>query len=485
MNGEVKAKWIRVSWLAAALLPLLAGLAGAQQPVPHDTEKEHVPPTSGERVERTPMHEEHAGEFHAKLEKANELMGAKVVNAKGSRVGTIEDIVLTPDRRSVSYAVLAHGGFLGIGEKYFAVPWSEFEIKADENVLILDVEETDLEKAAGFDKDKWPTAADENWLGLTRDETPPEPGAVASAEGEDIKDADTRARGPGERTEARIERRDVPGAPAPGAGMRTDAKADIKYRRLSELIGTTVKNFQGEDLGELENIVLDIEEGRIAYAILSMRKGFLGMDKELAAVPWSSLDVLTELGTARLDTDKPTLEAIAFDEKDFPKLEDPQYSRDIHQRFGATPYWEPLGFVPGEGREGMEPRELSPWKEGSKYDALYNPGNVRTVQGTIESIGTFRLEGTSVPGLRLRIRTDDGQALTVHAGPRPYVLRQDVRFHYGDKVTVTGTPAKWGWRDVIVASQIKAGDKTLDLRTEDGKPRWNVNELEGPRESAR
>ena len=93
------------------------------------------------------------------------------------------------------------------------------------------------------------------------------------------------------------------------------------------------------------------------------------------------------------------------------------------------------------------------------------------------SVGTFRPEGTSAEGLRLRVKTDDGKTVTVHAGPRPYVERQNIDFHYGDEVTITGSPAKDGWRDVIVASQIKKGDKTLDLRTKEGKPRWNADEV--------
>ncbi len=56
--------------------------------------------------------------------------------------------------------------------------------------------------------------------------------------------------------------------------------------------------------------------------------------------------------------------------------------------------------------------------------------------------------------------------------------RQDIAFHYGDRVTVTGSPGNLGWRDVIIASQIKTGDKTLDLRDEEGKPRWNADDLE-------
>ena len=121
--------------------------------------------------ERAPLNEqarpmERATESHPSLEKANELIGAKVINDKNEQLGTIEDIVLTPDRKAVSYAVLSHGGLWGWGGKLFAVPWSAFEIRPKDNVLVLsNVTAADLENAKGFDKDNWPATAHENWLG--------------------------------------------------------------------------------------------------------------------------------------------------------------------------------------------------------------------------------------------------------------------------------------------------------------------------------
>ena len=78
---------------------------------------------------------------------------------------------------------------------------------------------------------------------------------------------------------------------------------------------------------------------------------------------------------------------------------------------------------------------------------------------TLES-ADFRLEGTSIKGVRVRIKTEGSKVVTVHTGPRSYLERQNIPFHHGDQVMVTGSPAKAGRRNVIVASQIKMGDKT-------------------------
>ncbi len=64
----------------------------------------------------------------------------------------------------IAYAVLSFGGFLGIGDKLFAVPWKALELNSAEREFILDVDKKTLENAPGFDKDNWPDMADETWI---------------------------------------------------------------------------------------------------------------------------------------------------------------------------------------------------------------------------------------------------------------------------------------------------------------------------------
>lgn len=101
---------------------------------------------------------------------------------------------------------------------------------------------------------------------------------------------------------------------------------------------------------------------------------------------------------------------------------------------------------------------------------------VETIQGTVRSVGTFRLEGTSIRGLRLRLQTESGKVVRVNTAPRSYLEHQGIRVQRGDRVTVTGSVAKVGRHNVLVASQLKVGDKTLALRTREGKPLWNPEE---------
>jgi uncharacterized protein YrrD len=94
---------------------------------------------------------------------ADTLEGDAVVNTEGEDLGKIRDIMLDVRTGRVAYVVLASGGFLGVGNKLFAVPWSALTLDADRKCFVLDVQKERLETAPGFDKDHWPTMADPAW----------------------------------------------------------------------------------------------------------------------------------------------------------------------------------------------------------------------------------------------------------------------------------------------------------------------------------
>ena len=94
---------------------------------------------------------------------ASDFEGEDVVNHQGETLGDIEEIMLDVRSGRIAYAVLAAGGFLGIGEKYFAIPWRALTLDTDRKCFILDVDKQRLQSAPGFDKDHWPSMADQSW----------------------------------------------------------------------------------------------------------------------------------------------------------------------------------------------------------------------------------------------------------------------------------------------------------------------------------
>jgi sporulation protein YlmC with PRC-barrel domain len=89
---------------------------------------------------------------------ANDVKGHKVVNKNAEDLGKIEDYMLDLETGRMAYAVLSFGGFLGMGEKLFAIPWSAFNVQLFENDLriVLNVDKEILTKAQGFDKSQLP-----------------------------------------------------------------------------------------------------------------------------------------------------------------------------------------------------------------------------------------------------------------------------------------------------------------------------------------
>src|SRR5438874_9590959 len=94
---------------------------------------------------------------------AGTLAGDHVRNSAGEDLGKIEEIMLDVPTGRVAYAVLSFGGFLGMGNKLFAVPWNALTLDEQEHQFILDVDKEVLESAPGFDKDNWPDMADPSW----------------------------------------------------------------------------------------------------------------------------------------------------------------------------------------------------------------------------------------------------------------------------------------------------------------------------------
>lgn len=95
-----------------------------------------------------------------RLMTASTLEGDKVVNRQGEDLGEIDEIMLDVPRGRIAYAVMSSGGFLGMGEKLFAIPWSALTLDTDNKCFVLDVDRQRLKDAPGFDKDNWPSMPD-------------------------------------------------------------------------------------------------------------------------------------------------------------------------------------------------------------------------------------------------------------------------------------------------------------------------------------
>lgn len=97
--------------------------------------------------------------------RASSIIGTSVVNPDGDSLGDIKEVVI--DRRTgrVAYSVISFGGFLGMGEKLFAIPFCAFNYNVTRNEYVLDISRERLKAAPGFAASHWPSMTDARWGG--------------------------------------------------------------------------------------------------------------------------------------------------------------------------------------------------------------------------------------------------------------------------------------------------------------------------------
>lgn len=202
------------------------------------------------------------------------------------------------------------------------------------------------------------------------------------------------------------------------AQQRADEPGMTSYlHRASQMIGTEVDNPQGENLGKIEEIVIDPADNRVAYAVLSFG-GFLGLGEKYFAIPWNALQHKGEDGeTMVLDVDKERLEnAPGFNKNDWPDMANRSWGKEIHAYYGLQPYWESREGLQQEAKQHLTSPSTQATGDGQQH------GNA--VSATVETIDQNTRQ--------LTLMTANGKTVEFKA---PEALLQDLQT--GDNVEVT------------------------------------------------
>ncbi|SDU23069.1 PRC-barrel domain-containing protein [Halopseudomonas salegens] len=94
---------------------------------------------------------------------AESITGDEVCNMQNDKLGKIQNIMLDLTEGKIRYAVLSSGGFLGMGDHLYAIPWKALKLDKQNKRFLLDIDQDQLKNAPGFDKDEWPNMADPDW----------------------------------------------------------------------------------------------------------------------------------------------------------------------------------------------------------------------------------------------------------------------------------------------------------------------------------
>lgn len=175
--------------------------------------------------------------------RASELKSMEVVDAQGKEIGEIAEVVVDLQSGRVHAAVLEFGGVMGVGEKQYAFSPKELQPGKAGNQLVLNIEKQKLENREGFAKNQWPAMGDDYW------------GRVGS------------------RASAGASQKQPQGQTQSQGGQKQSQGAQQNLMRVSEIIGKDVQDKQGQDVGEVRDVVLDLRSGQIRNIVLEVQEG--------------------------------------------------------------------------------------------------------------------------------------------------------------------------------------------------------------------
>ncbi|WP_019936774.1 PRC-barrel domain-containing protein [Bordetella sp. FB-8] len=94
---------------------------------------------------------------------ASKLDGETVYSSDNKDVGKVKEVMLDMHSGRIAYIVLSSGGFLGMGDTLYAIPWHILTPDSEEKSLKLSIPSEKIKDAPGFHKDSWPSMADHGW----------------------------------------------------------------------------------------------------------------------------------------------------------------------------------------------------------------------------------------------------------------------------------------------------------------------------------
>lgn len=229
---------------------------------------------------------------NGKLVKGSELVGAKLFDQKGDHIGEIDDVLFDENTGGMTHAIVAVGGWLGIGDKETAVPWKfVHQSEKDTSSYVLEIDQAKLRDTGDFEKSNWPNF-DEAWYqknymhyGLT-------------------------------------------------------AQKNVKLVRASTVIGAKAFNQKGEEMGKIDNLLMHPNSGKVAYATLDIGK-YVGNEDQLTNVPWDLVrQSKKDTPGFVVNAEKAKLHGgTYFDRNHWPDYGEMGWQTNTYGYYGYEPYW--------------------------------------------------------------------------------------------------------------------------------------------------
>ena len=243
---------------------------------------------------------------------------------------------------------------------------------------------------------------------------------------------------------------------------------------VEKIVGSKVRTMKGEELGTIEDIVVDIDTGRILYAVMDIG-GFLGIGGKLLPIPWRSLAPLPSEGIFFLDITKEKLkDAPAYDRNNLPDMGDMHWGTKVGDFYSASREGQTYDYGLNYGPVLLYPSiaQRDPFAE------TFDQTSMKTVSGEVIKVERVVPKGGNYSEMQIEliVFADTREPIPVYLGPIWFVIGPDRRipFKSGDRITATGSWITSRTEPFLIATAVTKGDRTLNLRRENGSPVWNA-----------
>jgi sporulation protein YlmC with PRC-barrel domain len=266
-----------------------------------------------------------------RVSEADELLDRVIYDNAGEMVGRLAYLMIDLDRAAVRYAMVRTDSVAAAGEEdttLVAVPWSMLDIMPYGVEARLKVSKKELAMSPRFQRDQLASFINRDvhatitsyWAPIQDGKAGAQAGAGDAAKQPEDKDGSAQA------------------YMLVGRGyVATVDSAD--FALASDMMGSEVETAKGKEVGEVDEVVVDLENGRVAYVLLA-RGGFLGLGEDWTPVPMQALAWNAPSESFRLEVDEAKLrERESFKKSQLPSAVRLDELKQLYDRYGVQPYW--------------------------------------------------------------------------------------------------------------------------------------------------
>lgn len=371
-------------------------------------------------------------ELPGALTKATDIIGMRVEDKDGKKIGDIRNLAVNAEHGHVRYAIVDNGN-----GKLYPIPTMALRYHHNQKRAVVDTTVERMKDAPEFKPEGWNTIGDQKW-------------AKVVYEFYSIK--------------------------------RTPEldKERPEFLPAGQVIGSRVESPRGDALGSIKDLAVDTDKHVVQYAVFE----FGGKDR-LFAAPWEAMNFKDNGKKAVLrGVDRDDLkDAPGFPNSKWPTVKELGWKNDTN--FDSRPPHWLYGYKEGGGGGGGgggnnnnnnnndgDRGVMGGWQTNSKYNDLFKKNSIERIEGTIVRTDTVTPMRGMDPGVVIVVKDGD-RNIPVHLGPEWFIRHQQDKFTDGDRVQVTGSRVDLDGKPVVLATQVRMGGRTLTLRNENGVPVWD------------